>query len=124
MASNIDFTKKLLDLDGKVINGLKQWALGDAKGNPILKDGKPQILQDQGDPLTLAAVASECLIVPNEGAEAKTNLLQRFELALRIRKAKGAIKLEAEEIVLVETAIITHNKNPLIVGRACEILNK
>ena len=108
LASEIDFTRHILDLDGKDI--------------PVSADKDAPIT-------TLARVAETALlneppVDPRQPVAAETpdQKRQRFDLALRIYQAKGAVTLSSEEVTLVKNAIAAIY-GPLVVGRAAEILD-
>ena len=98
----IDFTKPVLDLDDK----------------PIEVEGK------SGTVFTLKSACTQALMAQQPGAAAPLSIdesMAKYLLALKIHKSSAAIDLKAEEVVLLKRNI-AGVYGPLIVGRACEML--
>ena len=103
----IDFTKHILDLDGKDI---------------------PTSTAKDAPPLDLAMVASNSLLnepaadarQPNQGKDPNEKM-NRFNLAIKIHDGK-TVALTSEEITMLKAAI-AQSFGALIYGRAVEILD-
>jgi hypothetical protein len=105
-AGEVDFSKHILDLDGKDI---------------------PSSQAKDAPPLDLATVAGIALLTeapadPRGGRPAdSTDKLARFKLAVKVHGG-SAVDLSSEEVTTLKTAV-SAVYGPLVVGRAIEILD-
>ena len=104
-AAEVDFSRHILDLDGKDI---------------------PMSAAKDAPPLDLATVAGMALLAeppadPRAPAPDTGDKLRRFDLALRTHGGH-VVSLSAEDIALLKAAV-SKSYGPLVVGRAFELLD-
>lgn len=90
----IDFTKPLLDFDGKEV-------------------------MDNNAPMTFKSIVSRTLAM----CKADDKVMERWELAQRIYKSDGEIELAPSQIVLIKNAIKESNLTTLVAGQIYHLLN-
>ena len=90
----IDFTKSLLDFDGKEVI-------------------------DNNAPMTFKSIVSRTLAM----CKADDKVMERWELAQRIYKSEGEIEITPSQILLVKNAIKESNLTTLVAGQIYHLLN-
>lgn len=104
----IDFSRKLLTLDGKPI------------AFELNADGE---VTEYG---TLGNIAKRALMAPRpDGTPANgMEALQLFSLAMRIHESEGPTEVTAEEITLIKSRIAEGFNAPLLAGQAWAMLEE
>ena len=90
----INFTKSLLDFDGKEVI-------------------------DNNAPMTFKGIVSRTLAM----CKADDKVMERWELAQRIYKSEGEMELAPSQIVLIQNAIKESNLTTLVAGQIYHLLN-
>ena len=90
----IDFTKSLIDFDGKEVI-------------------------DNNAPMTFKSIVSRLLAM----CKADDKVMERWELAQRIYKSEGEIEITPSQILLVKNAIKESNLTTLVAGQIYHLLN-
>ena len=90
----IDFTKSLIDFDGKEVI-------------------------DNNAPMTFKSIVSRLL----DMCKADDKVMERWELAQRIYRSEGEIELAPSQIVLIKNAIKDSNLTTLVAGQIYHLLN-
>lgn len=90
----IDFTKSLIDLEGKEVI-------------------------DNNAPMTFKGIVSRMLAM----CKADDKVMERWELAQRIYKSEGEIELAPSQIVLIKNTIKESNLTTLVAGQIYHLLN-
>lgn len=118
----IDPTTPILDLDDKqVIDDVTEPVMMD--GRQIFEpNGRPAVrMTGEKLPITFAVIAERVLRVQKQGM-ANDEQYRRFRLALLMHRAKGQIELPSEDAVFLKTAIGEAGFDPIIYGRAEDII--
>ena len=90
----IDFTKSLIDLDGKEVI-------------------------DNNAPMTFRSIVSRLLAM----CKSDDKVMERWELAQRIYKSEGELEITPSQILLVKNAIKESNLTTLVAGQIYHLLN-
>ena len=90
----IDFTKSLLDFDGKEVI-------------------------DNNAPMTFKSIISRLLAM----CKSDDKVMERWELAQQIYKSEGEIEITPSQILLVKNAIKESNLTTLVAGQIYHLLN-
>ena len=90
----IDFSKSLIDLDGKEVI-------------------------DNNAPMTFKGIVSRLLAM----CKADDKVMERWELAQRIYKSEGEIDITPSQIMLIQNAIKESNLTTLVAGQIYHLLN-
>ena len=90
----IDFTKSLIDLDGKEVI-------------------------DNNAPITFKSIVSRLLAM----CKADDKIMERWELAQRIYKSEGEIDITPSQTMLIQNAIKESNLTTLVAGQIYHLLN-
>ena len=90
----IDFTKSLVDFDGKEVI-------------------------DNNAPMTFKGIVSRMLAM----CKADDKVMERWELAQQIYKSEGEIEITPSQILLVKNAIKESNLTTLVAGHIYHLLN-
>ena len=90
----IDFTKSLIDLDGKEVI-------------------------DNNSPMTFKGIVSRMLAI----CKSDDKVMERWELAQRIYKSEGELEVTPSQILLVKNAIKESNLTTLVAGQIYNLLN-
>ena len=90
----IDFTKSLIDLDGKEVI-------------------------DNNSPMTFKGIVSRLLAM----CKADDKVMERWELAQRIYKSEGELEVTPSQILLIKNAIKESNLTTLVAGQIYNLLN-
>ena len=90
----IDFTKALIDFDGREII-------------------------DNDVPMTFKSIISRLLAM----CKADDKVMERWELAQRIYKSEGGMEITPSQILLVKNAIKESNLTTLVAGQIYHLLN-
>ena len=90
----IDFTKSLIDLDGKEVI-------------------------DNNAPMTFKGIVSRLLAM----CKADDKVMERWELAQRIYKSEGEIDITPSQTMLIQNAIKESNLTTLVAGQIYHLLN-
>ena len=90
----IDFTKSLLDLEGKEVI-------------------------DNNAPMTFKGIVSRMLAM----CKSDDKVMERWELAQRIYKSEGEMEITPSQIVLIQNAIKESNLTTLVAGQIYHLLN-
>ena len=90
----IDFTKSLIDFDGKEVI-------------------------DNNAPMTFKGIVSRLLAM----CKADDKVMERWELAQRIYKSEGELEITPSQILLIKNAIKESNLTTLVAGQVYHLLN-
>ena len=90
----IDFTKSLLDFDGKEVI-------------------------DNNAPMTFKSIVSRLLAM----CKSDDKVMERWELAQQIYKSEGELEITPSQIVLIQNAIKESNLTTLVAGQIYHLLN-
>ena len=90
----IDFTKSLLDFDGKEVI-------------------------DNNAPMTFKSIVSRTLAM----CKADDKVMERWELGQRIYKSEGEREISASQMLLIKSAIKESNLTTLVAGQIYHLLN-
>ena len=90
----IDFTKSLIDLDGKEVI-------------------------DNNSPMTFKGIVSRLLAM----CKSDDKVMERWELAQRIYKSEGELEVTPSQILLIKNAIKESNLTTLVAGQIYHLLN-
>ena len=90
----IDFTKSLIDLDGKEVI-------------------------DNNAPMTFKSIVSRLLAM----CKADDKVMERWELAQRIYKSEGEMEITPSQVLLIKNAIKESNLTTLVAGQIYHLLN-
>lgn len=120
----VDFNKEVVDINGVAINSKISFIVMKEDGSFITSDkGEPLVGEkDSGEAMTYKDVAVDVLLKPQEGIDGK-KLLEKFELAERIKASKGAIEIKVEEATMIQELVEKLIKKPLIYGRVYKLFN-
>ncbi|MCM2441200.1 hypothetical protein HGO34_15870 [Agrobacterium vitis] len=99
----IDFTQKLLSLDGLPMNGAPLGVEGDTT-------------------LSHVAVAALMMTFPDEQHLAGTAKFERYQLARRVHDVKEPVDLKVEEVALLKD-LIGRAFSPSVIGPAYSLLD-
>lgn len=130
--AKIDFTKVLVDLDGKPFkeavrdfdghlldeSGKKVEYVEAENGKRQLKEGTKLKKVD----ITLAKLAVDALGTPDAKIDGNAMIDQTI-IALEIKKNEKEVDLISEQIIRVKSVIEKYTNHPVIYYRACEILD-
>ena len=92
--TKIDFTKSLLDFDGKEVI-------------------------DNNAPMTFKSIVSRLLAM----CKSDDKVMERWELAQRIYKSEGEIDITPSQTMLIQNAIKESNLTTLVAGQIYHLLN-
>ena len=90
----IDFTKSLIDFDGKEV-------------------------MDNNAPMTFKSIVSRLLAM----CKADDKVMERWELAQSIYKSEGEMEITPSQTVLIQNAIKESNLTTLVAGQIYHLLN-
>lgn len=90
----IDFTKSLIDFDGKEVI-------------------------DNNAPMTFKSIVSRLLAM----CKSDDKVMERWELAQQIYKSEGELEITPSQIVLIQNAIKESNLTTLVAGQIYHLLN-
>lgn len=116
----LDPTTVILDMDDKpVTEDVMEATMKD--GKPVLDQFARPVMEKTGERVvTLALIAERALSIQKQ--ESGDQQYLRYKLAMRLHRARKAIKITTEEATLIKTCVAAAGFNAIIYGRVEDIV--